>query len=602
MPLKLSRNRYLLLILAVIYLFLMHLYIPNLGGAVALPVEYLLTIAIAVITFMGAARALKNKSLRAAPAMPYFLVFVALLLLSSLFSPIKNMGIFLIDMMRLMAGGLLWLAFLQFKLETRERLTILLFIFASAVIESLIGLMQFFELYKYIPVTLSYNQMVGAFQQRNLLASWTATGLVISLHLITTRSFEGHQAKKALIYAGAALLTLVLIAGSSKTGLIGAVSAAALLISTRWRHYRPAWKQLAVWALMLCIGAALGLAILTGFKKGPVIESIGNTVSQQTKLFFDTGQGSYTRRILMYKTSLAMFKEKPLFGQGFSNFKSLYMYKQAEVMKAEPGYRDMINEYTSHPHNEVLLIIAENGLVGLIALMVLFSGAARTAFRYGRERAGLYLAFLLPILFHMLTEFPLHLSVSFYLLFILLVSIATCHFSKDIRLDPPLYISRAVIAVAAALTLLFSGYTLATFTAYNLLVAWNKERQKYGAGLEAELMPAARNFYLRTWARPFYELEKAKNAFNEIANNRDLEKNLSLLRKSVEWSSGQKQRLPFLDVFINEANALLVLWAKSKESHYFGQALKTVEEGLSLYPNDSVLKELSIKITSARQQ
>lgn len=599
MPLKLSRNRYLLLILAVIYLFLMHLYIPNLGGAVALPVEYLLTIAIAVIIFMGTARALKNKSLRAAPAMPYFLVFVALLLLSSLFSPIKNMGIFLIDMMRLMAGGLLWLAFLQFKLETRERLTILLFIFASAVIEAILGLMQFFELYKYIPVTLPYNQMVGAFQQRNLLASWTATGLVISLYLITTKRFKGNRAKKAFLYAGAALLTLVIIAGGSRTGLIGAAAAIAALLGLRWRHYRLAWKRLVIWLLMLCIGTALGLVLLGGFKERPSIETV---VSQQTKLFFDTGQGSYTRRILMYKTSLAMFKEKPLFGQGFSNFKSLYMYKQAEVMKAEPEYMELISDYTSHPHNEVLLIIAENGLVGLIALMVLFSGAARTAFRYGRERAGLYGAFLLPVSLHMLTEFPLHLSVSFYLLFILLVSIATCHFSKDIRLDPPLYISRAVIAVAAALTLLFSGYTLATFTAYNLLVAWNKERQKYGAGLEAELMPAARNLYLRNWAGPFYELEKAKNAFNEIANNRDLEKNLSLLRKSVEWSSGQKQRLPFLDVFINEANALLVLWAKSKESHYFSQALKTVEEGLSLYPNDSVLKELSIKITSARQQ
>lgn len=598
MKIKLTPNNYLLIILATIYLFLMHIYIPNLGGAVALPMEYLLAIGIGAVILMGIVRALKNKSLRISPAMPYFLLFIALLLSSSIFNPIKNMDMFLIGLLRLMAGALLWLALLQFKLEARERLTLLLFVFASAVIESVIGLIQLFELYKYLPVITPYNAMVGAFQQRNLLASWTATGLAISLHLITTKRFEGYQAKKVFIYAGVALLTLTIIASSSKTGLIGAASAIALLLGLRWRHYRLAWKDLVVWMLMLCLGTALGLVLLGGFKERPGLETVA---LQQAKVFFDTGQGSYTRRILMYKASLAMFREKPLFGQGFSNFYSVYMYKQAEVMKAEPGYRELIGEYTNHPHNELLLIIAETGLAGIIAIIVLMAGAASTALSYGRERSGLYTALLLPILFHMFTEFPLHLSLSFYLLFIVIVSIATSHFPKSVRLELPPYIAKAVIALAAGITLVFSIYALATFTAYNLLVTWTKERQKYGEGIEADLMPAAKNLYLRNWAGPFYELEKAKNAFNNIANNRDIEKNLNLLKESIEWSNRQKQRLPFLDVFINEANALLVLGANSKESYYSDEALKTVEEGLSLYPKAAPLQELKSKIAAMRK-
>ncbi|MBI5212332.1 MAG: hypothetical protein HY957_03040, partial [Nitrospirae bacterium] len=115
--------------------------------------EYIIWLGIGAIILIGALNALLKRRIIESPLKIYIFLFAALLLSSSIFNPIKNMDLFITNSARLVAGILLWLALLQFDLTPKEKISILFLIFVSAVIESIIGTMQFFGLYRYIPIT-----------------------------------------------------------------------------------------------------------------------------------------------------------------------------------------------------------------------------------------------------------------------------------------------------------------------------------------------------------------------------------------------------------------------------------------------------------------
>ncbi len=582
-------NRYLLAILSAIFLFIMHIFLPNVGGVLAQQREYIIWLGIGAIIFIGILNALIKRRLIESPLRIYVFIFAALLLSSSSFNPIRNMDLFLQNAARLIAGILLWIALLQFDLTPKEKISILFLIFISAVIESVIGIMQFFGLYRYIPITPApdVGMVGGAFQQKNLFASWIATGLVISLYFITTNRFKRYSSKKrTLFWMCVALLSLSLIIAGSRTGLLGAALAMMMILPTRKRQYSTVRKNLTIWFLLFLIGASGGFYLLA-IKDKLGIEKL--TV-KQIAWFSDTGQTSYTERILMYKTSVEMFKEKPLFGQGFSNFGSLYMYYQGKVKKADPKYKEVGHSYTSHPHNELFLILSEAGIAGIIGTLILLYGFIRLIIKYGKDRAGLYIALLMPFVVHILVEYPLQLSTAHYLAFILLSYIATSHFLKASELKLSQTASKVLVVLLSCAYITFAAYTIKTFVAYNQLVIWYIDNTEGRKGGMENITPALKNIYLRNWAKPMYMFVKAEGAINEIEKNKDF------LDDFIKWSDSEKRRLPVLAVFQYDALVLLNLGIHYGQYEYFDEAMRTVEEGLLLYPASKDLKELKPQI------
>lgn len=582
-------NRYLLAILSVTFLFIMHIFLPNIGGVLAQQREYIIWLAIGTIILIGILNALIKRRLIESPFKIYVFIFAALLLSSSIFNPIKNIDLFVANSARLAAGILLWLALLQFDLTPKEKISILFLIFVSAAIESVIGIMQFFGLYRYIPITPapSIGMAGGVFQQKNLFASWTATGLVISLYFITTNRFKSYFLKKrAIFWICVALLSLSLIIASSRTGLLGTALAMMIIFPARRRQYAAARRNLLIWLIVFLIGTAGGFYLL-GIKDRLGIEKL--TV-KHIEWISDTGQTSYAERILMYKTSIAMFKEKPLFGQGFGNFGSLYMYYQGKIKKANPQYNDVGGNFTSHPHNELFLMLSESGIAGMLGFVILLYGFIRLIIRYGKERIGLYIALLTPLAIHMLVEYPLHLSTAHYLAFILLAYLATSHFLKTTQIKLSTVAIKSTVAVLFAVYIAFTAYTIKTFIAYNQLVIWYIDNTEGRKGGMENITPAVKNLYLRNWAKPMHMFVKAEDAV------KDIEKNKDFLSDFVKWSGAEKRRLPVLPIFQYDALVLLNLGIHDGQYEYFDEAMRTVEEGLSLYPGAKDLKELKPKI------
>ncbi len=583
---KLLSEKFLLSILCIVFLFIMHIFLSNIGGIIAKQVEYLIWLASVAVVFIAGLNVLNNKILVKSKLNIYILLFIFAWIGSSVFNQILNLDYFLISSAWLLGGFILWLALMQYELHQKHKLFILFLIFFSSVIESLIGIIQFFGLYKYIPVTPSpeAGMVGGVFQQKNLFASWIATGLIISLYFISTAWLRGFSSiKKIIFFIGVFLLSISLIIAQSRTGVIGVAVAMILILIARRNLYSAKKKTVFVWLMVFIIGVSSGFFLLS-IKDQLGIEKI---VVKKIKWFADSEQVSYRERILMYQTSIEMFKEKPLTGHGFSNFGSLYMYYQAKVKKSNPDYyKGTGNVYTHHPHNELSLIVAEGGIISILGVLCLLYGIFRFIKKIGYQRAGLYAALLTPFMIHMMLEYPLHLSVAHWFAFILLTFIATSHFSKKTTLRISKKLKFIAIILLSFLFILFTIFTVKTLIAYNQLVIWYIE---YSEGKDAHienLIPAKENPYLKNWGKPMYMLYSAEKALKDIKQNQDF------LFDFLNWSEVEKRRIPIPQIFQYDAYVLFSLWKHFSQFEYLNEALKSSEEGVTLYPENQVLNNL----------
>jgi len=376
-----------------------------------------------------------------------------------------------------------------------------------------------------------------------------------------------------LFLASIGILSLSLIIAGSRTGLLGAALAMAVILTMMWKRYSAVKGHLIVWLLVFFIGTAGGFYLLS-IKDDLGIEKL---TKKQIEWLADKGATSYGERILMYKTSLEMFKEKPLFGQGFSNFGSFYMYYQGKIAKSEPKYKEVIGDYASHPHNELFLIISESGIAGAAAVLIVIYGFLKAVMRLGKERAGLYTALLTPLIIHTLVEYPLQLSTAHYLLFVILIYMASSHSlnATQLRLSP--FMAKAAVMVFSGIYMVFLTYTVMTLNSYNGLVRWYIDYTETGRGEDKDILPSTGNIYLRNLARPMHMFTKAEKAVEDVE---DVEKNEAFLNDFLKWSNLEKQRLPVFPVFYYDARVLFAMGIHYKQHAYFDEAMKTVEQWL----------------------
>lgn len=77
-------------------------------------------------------------------------------------------------------------------------------------------------------------------------------------------------------------------------------------------------------------------------------------------------------RVLIWRCSWEMIKDKPLFGYGHGGFKSNYMNYQAKFFETYPESKyAMLADNVNHPFNEYILLITNYGIFGLIFLVAL---------------------------------------------------------------------------------------------------------------------------------------------------------------------------------------------------------------------------------------
>ena len=139
------------------------------------------------------------------------------------------------------------------------------------------------------------------------------------------------------------------------------------------------------------------------------------TVPQRALSTFDELDPSINTRLLIWRNTYQMIKDKPLLGLGIGTFKMNYLDYQAEFLKNNPDYI----KYWTFPrdaHNEYLQIGAELGLLGLgifIAIIFIFYSTTLNFLRKEKNSKNRLVSWGLLMgiscfLIHSLFSFPLH--------------------------------------------------------------------------------------------------------------------------------------------------------------------------------------------------
>ncbi len=89
---------------------------------------------------------------------------------------------------------------------------------------------------------------------------------------------------------------------------------------------------------------------------------------------YNMKKGSANGRLFIWKVTVQMIKQKPLFGHGLNKFDAHYMNYQAEYFKKEPTSNEsFVADNTKYAFNELLRITSETGIIGLsICLAILY--------------------------------------------------------------------------------------------------------------------------------------------------------------------------------------------------------------------------------------
>lgn len=394
---KISVGVWLLLLL------LMFLYVPGTGGSgVALPynLTFMAWLGLTLITFFLAHRGQIAKS----ESHRLLLAGGVLLLLPWFLDARDEPGVWV-----LLATVLLWQELLRLSFTPRLKRQILLVVFVLALGQALIALLQAFcphlamQLYEYDWLR-NHGRPYGIFQQVNLLASFLASGIGCGfLLLLTTR----RTARIGLIVPGLGVLTFVLALNQSRAGAIGAVVVIVALYAAAGR------------GRIMRAGAALGVMTLCAWAGWYITQHVTVMVNGEPYLMARDYAGSTRERWHILVITWQMIMEKPWLGWGYGTFE--YAFSRWALAHPQPDYA--YSSIVTHPHNELLYMWFQGGVVALAGMLLLVTGwllMLKNAWRHGREAAA-FAVLVVPLLVHLNLEYPFYQSFVHFGLFILLL-------------------------------------------------------------------------------------------------------------------------------------------------------------------------------------
>jgi tetratricopeptide (TPR) repeat protein len=113
------------------------------------------------------------------------------------------------------------------------------------------------------------------------------------------------------------------------------------------------------------------MIITTIYSTDNILNRSPMTVAERALSTFDMEDTSINRRLMIYKITLDMIKDKPLLGAGIGSFKYNFLDYQAQYIKENPSYIKNARK-AAEEHNEYLQIFSETGLIGLLSFLSIF--------------------------------------------------------------------------------------------------------------------------------------------------------------------------------------------------------------------------------------
>ncbi len=298
-------------------------------------------------------------------------------------------------------------------------------IYTVCFFQACYGLFQFAG---WLPSSHSGFAITGSFDNPAGFAAVLALGFPIGLSLVT-------KAKKVKQYLTVASLTVIVVAvflSGSRTGVLAIISSSGAFILLN-KTILSKFRQLRYYKLLLVlfVGLFIGGTFILYYQKK------------------DSADG----RLLIWKVSLKMIKDKPILGHGIRAFQAKYMDYQAEYFKNNPDSKyKLLADNVKHPFNEFIKVAVELGIAGLVVILLITLFIFRKIIKSKNENGELVLSGLTSFLVLACFSYPLQYVATWLLLAFYLTAILP---PQEIRIrnTPISVITRVTIVIACIFAL-----------------------------------------------------------------------------------------------------------------------------------------------------
>ncbi|OIN10268.1 PglL family O-oligosaccharyltransferase [Oceanisphaera psychrotolerans] len=535
----------------------MHYFMHNPGGSgFYLPFNMVGWIFISLMTGLGLWQMTLNRSVDYS-RFHLWCWLVLLLLLVPLLYPNRGFADHALPRLAGLTGGLLfWFALLQCRFDESARYRLLYFLLAAVSLEALLGLVQYYLLTpgNWIGYNTDTNRPYGIFQQPNVMASFMATGLMLSCYLGLADKRPLPAARN--IWLGTLLVScsLLLTVLQSRVGLLGAAVGLLLLLPWAWQQ-RPKY---CLWGLELIgLGVVFGLFSLSG----------GEGVQRGAEVYTNPGIRQH-----YWQQALALIAEHPWFGTGYGDFERQFMEFYLSRMELQPGL-PMMESNLDHPHNELLYWGVEGGLLPVVAIVSVALAFICLLFRAPWRHALALAALVWPIALHSQTEYPFYHSLAHWITLLVLL------YWIDSRLESPH--SRPYRPwLLARFTALLIPALVVPFMLTGLQTARVVTQYERGGGKEPELLLSASN--------PMAWLTRLEfNAMSLRLAVGSAQQNAEELQAYVDWGRQFVRHTPRANIYYNMVLALNRLEREQ-------EAEQLLQQARYFYPDDAMLQQDNI--------
>ncbi|PMH39914.1 ligase [Vibrio sp. 10N.286.49.B3] len=430
-------NKVFLASIGVIFLVAMHFFMPNPGGSgLALSFNPTTWLALSITIAIGCYQLATNRVLRYSK-LTIGLLISALIMSLPICFPNADISATAPRLFGLWAGLALFVLLQQFRFSNRHKQRLLWFIVLATLIQALFGLYQYTllepgNMFGYNTVA---NFPSGIFQQKNVMASFLATGLIVSGYLLARQPDTKYHHKISdiiILYVIPAVTIPLLIVLASRTGWLTAVLGIICILP--YIHKYTSLRRFLGWTGSLVAGLILGWGLLA---------SQGKSEAVIKKADFDTPR-TYT-----FPQALDMAIEKPFTGYGYGKFESQYILYTARQHQLNINYPAGLPAM-DHPHNELLFWAVEGGLIPIVGILL---AAYLVLSRIQTNNQGTRLAtfaLFIPIVVHSQLEYPFYHSAVHWITFIILIYWVDQR-SSQYRTVPFSIVSKTLLRVSSLL-------------------------------------------------------------------------------------------------------------------------------------------------------
>lgn len=405
-------------ILAFLFLLAPFYYHDNIGGTgLNIPGNITVWATATVFIWFAVKKVLELSELVLPAKVLLILAFPFLATISGFVSGVDEPIDWLFRLFFIWGGIFFLLALFQFRFSRAQKDKLLYLLLVAGLLHGLVASIQYFQpegMSIYLPTAKGVNVATGVFQQINIHASFQATMVLIAWYLINRPLARFSSPVKISILVTTFVSSFIALSSGSRVGFLSLFIGLGLLIAICW----PVIKRNKKNTVMLL--SAVVLAAVASFYSDGFSRLADKSAEIHTEY-------SASKRIGIYLISGELVEQSPFFGHGLGSFESVWQYQKADFQQRHPDY-ELIDDYVSHPHNELLFWQVEGGILASVGILISFLTILILAWR---SKARFAIALLFPFAFHNQVELPFHVSATAWFVCLFLIFIALSHARKS---------------------------------------------------------------------------------------------------------------------------------------------------------------------------